>query len=70
MDYYKIGLLNAKNILSKYYVFSGEENLPELSKIFSTEELQTIEQKNIEIINVSNIIHVDDTIETIKKKNK
>lgn len=68
MNYYKIALLNANNKINKYYVFSGSDTIPDSSTIFSSDELQVIREENIEIINVDAVIHIDDTIETVKKK--
>jgi len=68
MSIYKIALLNSSNKLVKYHVFSGQSTLPELETIFSSDELEKIASDDIEIMNINNIIHMDDTIETIKKK--
>ena len=67
------------NEILKIYAFTGNEiNLTELFKtnkknvifdsIFSQEELNIIEEKNIPVKFCNEKIYIDDTIETIKKK--
>jgi len=68
MSIYKIALLNSSNKLVKYHVFSGQSILPELETIFSSDELERIASEDIEIMNIDSILHMDDTIETVKKK--
>ena len=80
---YKIAHIEKNNEISTIYVFnknndipsleleelfSNEPNHPNFNSIFTDEEKTLISSKNITIKFVNYEIHLDDTIETIKKK--
>jgi len=49
-------------------LFAIEPKNPKFDDMFSQEELDEIKSKNISVIFINQQIHLDDTIETIKKK--
>ena len=49
-------------------LFEAEPDNPEFDGIFSSPELDDIKSKSIPVIFIDQQIHLDDTIETIKKK--
>jgi hypothetical protein len=72
MNIIKINHLE-KDIIKKIYVFKGlfdvtDDYLINGDKIFSENEMENIINKNIPIELISELIHYDDTISTIKKK--
>ena len=72
MNIIKINHLE-KDIIKKIYVFKGlfdvtDDYLINGDKIFSENEMENITNKNIPIELISELIHYDDTISTIKKK--
>jgi hypothetical protein len=83
-EIYKVGYTKNNLVIKIYVYFGlrlVKDNIDEINKlfitdpnnkifsdIFSTEELADIKKNNIEIIFLKDEIHIDDTIETIKKK--
>ena len=65
----KINYLNFDNgeIKAKYFVFSG--NISDIKDIFDEDEMNYIKKNKTEINFIKNkFIHLDDTIDTIKRK--
>merc|ERR1712167_472242 len=65
----KINYLNFDNgeIEAKYFVFSG--NISDIKDIFDEDEMNYIKKNKTEINFIKNkFIHLDDTIDTIKRK--
>ena len=61
--------LKINNNISKIFVANGREEDPmELNKYFEKEDIAKIQENNIEVIAINTLIHIDDSIETIKKK--
>ena len=83
-EIYKVGYTKNDLVIKIYVYFGlrlVKDNIDEINKlfitdpnnkifsdIFSTEELADIKKNNIEIIFLKDELHIDDTIETIKKK--
>ena len=67
-DPIKINFLNFSdgNIVPKYYIFS--EHNSDITQIFDKDELKYIKQQNIDVQHIEKSIHLDDTIDIIKRK--
>ena len=73
MNILKINHLE-KNKIKKIFVFKGDIELNENwtmqdgTSIFTEGEMNEVQQNNTEIIMINHLIHLDDTISTLKKK--